>query len=89
MLLQYFINYNLKKGCYLAWQPIITANWEARSGDVWMVPFGGGIGRIMKFGNQPVNLQAQFYGNATYPRFGFSLEYAFADRFSLPEVNES
>jgi len=24
----------------------------------------------MKFGNQPVNLQAQFFGNATYPRFG-------------------
>jgi hypothetical protein len=24
----------------------------------------------MKFGNPPVNLQAQFFGNATYPRFG-------------------
>jgi len=48
ILLQYFINYNLKKGWYIGWQPIITANWEARSGDVWTVPFGGGIGRIMK-----------------------------------------
>jgi hypothetical protein len=71
MLLQYFINYNLKKGWYIAWQPIITANWNARkAGDVWTVPVGGGIGRIMKFGNQPVNLQAQFFANATYPRFG-------------------
>jgi hypothetical protein len=31
------------------------------------VPVGGGIGRIMKIGLQPVNLTAQFYGNAAYP----------------------
>jgi len=31
------------------------------------VPFGGGIGRIMKFGAQPVSLVAQFYGNAVRP----------------------
>src|SRR5215469_6956941 len=66
MFLQYFINYNLMKGWYIAVQPIITANWEATSGNVWTVPFGGKLGRIMKFGNQPVNLTAQFYGNATY-----------------------
>ena len=70
MVWQYFINYNLKKHWYIAWQPIITANWKAKSGDVWTVPVGGGIGKITKFGNQPVNLQAQFFGNATYPRFG-------------------
>jgi hypothetical protein len=40
---QYFINYNLKKGFYIAWQPIITANWKARNGDVWTVPVGGGF----------------------------------------------
>src|SRR5215469_10593017 len=40
MLLQYFINYNLKKHFYITWQPIITANWEASSGNVWTVPFG-------------------------------------------------
>jgi hypothetical protein len=67
MLLQYFINYNLKKGWYITLQPIITANWKATSTNVWTVPFGGGIGRIMKLGFQPVNLQLQFYGNAVYP----------------------
>src|SRR5262245_42881013 len=55
-LLQYFINYNLKKGWYLTWQPTLTANWEATKGDRWVVPLGGGVGRIMKLGNQPVNL---------------------------------
>ncbi len=70
MLLQYFVNYNLQKGWYIAVQPIITANWNGTSGNVWTVPFGGGVGRIMKMGFQPVNVSAQFYGNAKYPRFG-------------------
>ena len=67
MLLQYFINYNLKKGWFIVLAPIITANWKASRGNVWTVPFGGGIGRIMKFGPQPVNLSVQFYVNATHP----------------------
>jgi hypothetical protein len=67
MLLQYFINYNMKKGWYLTIQPILTANWRGSNGNIWTVPFGGGVGRIMKLGFQPVNLSAQFYGNAEYP----------------------
>jgi hypothetical protein len=67
MLLQYFINYNLKKGWYLSSSPILTANWKASSGNQWVVPLGGGVGRIMKLGFQPVNITAQFYGNAVHP----------------------
>ena len=67
MLLQWFVNYNMKKGWYLASSPIVTANWRASSGNVLTLPFGGGVGRIMKLGNQPVNLLAQLYGNAVYP----------------------
>jgi hypothetical protein len=66
-LLQYFINYNLNMGWFITWQPTLTANWEATSGNTWTVPFGGGVGRIMKLGNQPVSLTAQFYGNAVHP----------------------
>ncbi len=66
-LLQYFINYNLKKGWYLTWQPTLTANWEMTNGGRWVVPMGGGVGRIMRLGFQPVNLTAQFYGNAVHP----------------------
>jgi hypothetical protein len=68
MLLQYFINYNLKKGWYLQTAPIVTANWRASSGNVWTVPVGGGVGRIMKLGFQPINWQVEFYGNAAYPK---------------------
>jgi hypothetical protein len=79
MLLQYFINYNLKKGWYLTSAPIITANWRSKgsgeastgndttSGSVWTVPVGGGAGRIMRLGYQPVNLSVNFYGNAVHP----------------------
>jgi hypothetical protein len=68
MLLQYFVNYNMNKGWYLTSQPILTANWNtpALSGSVWTVPFGGGVGRIMKFGSQPVNISVQAYGNAVH-----------------------
>ncbi len=66
-LLQWFVNYNMKKGWYLTTSPIITANWRAPSGDVWTVPWGGGVGRIMKVGFQPVNITAQFYANPTRP----------------------
>ena len=66
-LLQWFVNYNMKKGWYLTTSPIITANWRASDGNVWTVPFGGGVGRIMKLGFQPVNITAQFYGNAVHP----------------------
>jgi hypothetical protein len=66
-LLQYFINYNLKKGWYLLSAPIITADWRETNGGRWVIPFGGGVGRIMRLGFQPVNLQAQLYGNAVHP----------------------
>ena len=62
-----FVNYNMKKGWYLTTAPIITANWRAPSGDVWTVPWGGGVGRIMKLGFQPVNITAQIYANPTRP----------------------
>jgi len=81
MLLQYFINYNLNKGYYLSVSPILTANWRASSGNVWTVPFGGGIGRIMKLGFQPVNLSAAFYANPLRPSgsssWGMRLQIAF------------
>jgi hypothetical protein len=82
MLLQYFLNYNLQKGWYITIAPIITANWAApKAKDVWTVPFGGGVGRIMKVGAQPINLSAQVYANAAYPTggspWGVRLQIAF------------
>ena len=60
----------VRRSIYITLQPIITANWMAAPSNVWTGPFGGGIGRIMKLGFQPVNLSAQFYGNAHTPADG-------------------
>jgi hypothetical protein len=87
-LIQYFLNYNLKKGYYITLQPIITANWMASPSNVWTVPFGGGIGRIMKLGFQPVNLSAQFYGNAVTPAGGSPWSMRLQIAFLFPKFTK-
>jgi hypothetical protein len=71
MLLQPFVNYNFADhpGRYLSFSPVITANWEGESGNRWTVPLGLSIGQIMKFGQQPVNLQVGAYYNVERPEF--------------------
>jgi hypothetical protein len=69
-LVQPFINYNFKGGLYLSSAPIITANWEADSGNRWTVPIGGGIGKIVHLGRLPVNLQTQVFYNVVSPDNG-------------------
>ena len=66
-LFQYFVNYNLPKAWYLVSAPILTANWNAPSGEQWIVPFGGGAGKVFKIGKQPININAQGYYNAVKP----------------------
>ena len=66
-LFQYFVNYNLPKAWYLVSAPILTANWNASSGNQWIVPFGGGGGKVFKIGKQPINVNAQTYYNAVRP----------------------
>lgn len=67
---QYFVNYNLPNSWYLSSAPIITANWEADSGNKWTVPFGGGFGKIFRIGKQPMNAQVQAFYNVAKPDFG-------------------
>ncbi len=69
---QPFLNYNIPDsgGWYLTSSPIVTANWESSSGDRWTVPLGGGVGRIFRIGNQPVNAAVQAYYNVERPDIG-------------------
>ena len=65
--LNYFVNYNFPSW-YLVSAPIITANWNAADGQKWIVPFGGGAGKVVKLGGKlPVNLNAHIYYNAVKP----------------------
>ena len=67
MQLQLFITYQMKQGWYVISSPIIEANWRAASGNVWILPLGGGAGRVTRMGHQRINVTAQVYGNAKYP----------------------
>ena len=67
---QYFLNFNMPGGWYFTAAPIITANWEADSGNAWTIPFGGGVGKIFKIGKQPMNGQVSAYYNVEKPESG-------------------
>jgi hypothetical protein len=67
MSLQYFICYNLKDDWYLNSSPILAADWRAKGGDQWLVPFGGGVGKLVTIGSMPVDFSASVYGNVVKP----------------------
>ena len=66
-LFQYFVNYNLPDAWYLVSGPILTANWNADKGQQWIVPFGGGVGKVFRIGKLPINANAHVYYNAVKP----------------------
>ena len=72
-LLQPFINYNFgETGWYLSFSPIITSNWEAPSGQGWIVPLGGTVGKLWRVGKKglPVNTQVGAFYNVVRPDAG-------------------
>ncbi len=85
LLVQPFVNYNLKDGWYLVTAPIITANWEADKGDKWTVPLGAGVGKIFKIGKQSFNSQIQAFYNVEKPEFGSDWGLRFQVQLLFPQ----
>ena len=85
MLLQPFVNYNMRHGWYLVSSPVITSNWEANSNNRWAVPVGGGVGRIVHVGKLPVNTYAQVFRNAERPNGTTSWSARFQMQFLFPK----
>jgi hypothetical protein len=85
MLIQPFVNYNLPDGLYLVSAPIITANWEASSGDKWTVPVGGGVGKLFKLDKLPINTQLQAFYNVERPQFAADCQLRFQLQFLFPK----
>ena len=56
----YFLYYNIpvSGNWQVGMNPIISYNDKARSGDKWNVPVGITVGKMVKFGKQPVKIQA-------------------------------
>jgi hypothetical protein len=85
MLTQPFVNYNLRRGWYLTSSPIMTANWESTRDQRWLVPVGGGVGKIVHFGPLPVNIYEQFFGNAVHPDRTTNWSARFQVQFLFPK----
>jgi hypothetical protein len=81
---QPFINYNFGHGTYVSFSPIITADWEAKSGQQWTVPLGLAAGQIFFIGNQPLNAQLGAYYNVVRPDIGPEWQLRFQVAFLFP-----
>jgi hypothetical protein len=82
LLVQPFIPH----GWYVTTSPIITANWEAASNERWTMPIGGGVGKIVKLGKLPINLQLQAFDNVVTPnRSGADWQLRFQAQLLFPK----
>jgi hypothetical protein len=84
-LFQYFVNYNLPDGWYLSSAPILTNNRKAESGQRWTVPFGGGFGKVHRFGKLPVNISLQYFYNVEHPDAAGDSTVRFQVQFLFPK----
>jgi hypothetical protein len=69
-LWQPFATYNLPGGWFLETAPQVTAAWDLPSSRRWQIPVGGGVGKIVTVGRQPMALRLQFYWNVERPDNG-------------------
>ena len=84
-LIQPFLNYNFEGGLYLTSAPIATVDWQADSGDKWVVPIGGGVGKIFHLGKLPINTSLQAYNNVVSPQYGADWQIRFQVQFLFPK----
>jgi hypothetical protein len=56
----------LPNNWYFVSAPIITANWN-RPDQKWLVPLGGGFGKVYRFGSNPWAFSLQGYYNVIKP----------------------
>jgi len=86
-LIQPFINYNIPggDGLYINSGPLITANWNANSGQQWTLPLGGGVGKIFHLGKLPVNTFIQAYYNVVRPDYQANWQIRAQAQFMFPK----
>jgi hypothetical protein len=85
LLIQPFVNYNLPDAWYLVSAPIITADWEASSGNKWTVPVGAGAGKLFRLDKLPINTQLQAFYNVERPQFAADWQLRFQLQFLFPK----
>jgi hypothetical protein len=66
LFLNPFVHYHFGDGWSIGSSPEITTNWIACGGK-WAVPLGGGVGKLVHIGAQPVRFDLDAYYNAIRP----------------------
>jgi hypothetical protein len=56
MNLQPFFSWFLRDGWSVGYSGNVLANWEASGGDVWTVPIGASVAKVLKLGKLPVRI---------------------------------
>jgi len=85
LVLQPIVLYSLGSGWTLVTDMIITANWDADSRNRWLVPLGGGIGKFLMIGNQPMMARLEGYYNVERPVGAPNWSVNFLVRFLFPK----
>ena len=70
MTLRPIVNYNLPDGWYLSSSPSIAAVWGADEDNRWLVPLGGGVGKVFAVGPQKVSALLESYYHVVSPEIG-------------------
>lgn len=64
------INYNLPNGWYLTSSPTIIATWGESRPNRWLVPLGGGVGKVFSVSSQRMSTTLESYYHIVSPQIG-------------------
>ena len=67
LMIRGLIRRKLSNDWYLKYSPIITANWNEKSDQRWLVPLGGGVGKEFKLFSKSASLSLEAYSNIFKP----------------------
>lgn len=85
MALRPVVNYNLPRGWYLSSSPSIIANWKADDGSRWLIPLGGGVGKVFTIGKQRMSALVESYYHLESPAIGPDWQLRFQLSFLYPD----
>jgi hypothetical protein len=91
--IEYFAYLNFAHGWFIGTSPVNVADWEANSDDRWIVPIGGGIGKVFANDRHATVFKLDGYHYAEKPASGaewlllFEIQFLF-DEGSFIEQNQ-